>query len=120
MGVRVLLIASVSVAFVVESEQAYAQDKDKGSYTTELPAVEISPPQTAAKPGRARAPTRVVPRVTRLTVYPTSPVASPGTALSVDKVPSSINFVDSGQIRAHQFAEHHGRPAAKRAGAQHQ
>ena len=39
-----------SVAFVVESEQAYAQDKDKGSYTTELPAVEVSPP----RPRRSR------------------------------------------------------------------
>jgi iron complex outermembrane receptor protein len=97
MGVRVLLIASVSAAFVVvESERAYAQDT--GSYTTELPAVEVSSPQTAAKPGRPRAAGRVVPRVPRLRVYPTSPVATPSTAVSVDKVPSSINFVDSGQI----------------------
>ena len=99
MGVRVLLIASVSAAFVVESGQAYAQDKDKGSYTTELPAVEASPPQTAARPQRPRAPVRVAPQVTRLVVYPTSPVSTPSTALAVDKVPSTINFVDSGQIQ---------------------
>jgi outer membrane receptor protein involved in Fe transport len=98
MGVRVLLIASVSVAFVVESGPACAQDKDKGSYTSELPAVEASPPQTAARPGRPKTANRVVPRVPRLVVYPTSPVATPSTALAVDKVPSSINFVDSGQI----------------------
>ncbi len=97
MGVRVLLVASVSAAFVVESGQACAQDK--GSYTTELPAVEVSPSQTSAKPGRPRAPVRVVPRVSRLLVYPTSPVSTPSTALSVDKVPSAINFVDSGQIQ---------------------
>jgi outer membrane receptor protein involved in Fe transport len=97
MRVRVLLVASVSAAFVIESGRTYAQDK--GSYTTELPAVEVSPPQTAARRGRARAPTRVVPRrVATLRVYPTSPVASPSTALSVDKVPSGINFVDSKQI----------------------
>ncbi|HEY2247485.1 MAG TPA: Plug domain-containing protein, partial [Bradyrhizobium sp.] len=97
MGVRVLLIASVLAACVIESGRACAQDT--GSYTTQLPAVEASPPQTSARPGRPRAPTRVVPRVTRLLVYPTSPIAAPGTALSVDKVPSSINFVDSGQIQ---------------------
>ncbi len=33
--------------------------------------------------------------VTRLLVYPTSPVATPSTALAVDKVPSSINFVNT-------------------------
>ena len=32
-------------------------------------------------------------------VYPTSPVSTPSTALAVDKVPSTINFVDSGQIQ---------------------
>ena len=98
MGVRVLLIASVSAAFVIESGRACAQDE--GSYTTELPAVEVSPPsQTAAKPGRPKAPVRVLPRVARLVSYPTSPVSTPSTALAVEKVPSTINFVDSGQIQ---------------------
>ena len=99
MGVRILLIASVSAAFVVESGRACAQDKDKGSYTSELPAVEVAAPRNAAKPERSRAPVRVVPRVARLVVYPTSPVSTPSTALAVDKVPSTINFVDSGQIQ---------------------
>src|ERR1700742_157054 len=99
MGVRVLLVASVSAAFVIESGQGFAQDKDTGSYTTELPAVEVSPSQTSARPGRPRAPVRVVPKVARLVSYPTSPVSSPSTALAVDKVPSTINFVDSGQIQ---------------------
>src|SRR5438874_8884917 len=105
MSVRVLLLASVSAALVAESGMAYAQDenkseqsKDKGSYTTELPPVEVSPPKTESRPGRPRTAARVVRPVTRVRVYPTSPIATPGTALSVDKVPSSINFVDSGQI----------------------
>src|SRR5689334_15020067 len=98
MGVRVLLVASVSAAFVIESGRACAQDK--GSYTTELPAVEVSAPPTAARSGRTRAPRSVVPRrVTTLRAYPTTPVATPSTALAVDKVPSGINFVDSGQIQ---------------------
>jgi outer membrane receptor protein involved in Fe transport len=37
--------------------------------------------------------------VARLVSYPTSPVSTPSTALAVDKVPSTINFVDSGQIQ---------------------
>src|ERR1700743_862154 len=101
MGVGVLLVASMSAAFVIEGGPAFAQDKgkDTGSYTTELPAVEGSAPQTAARSRRPRAPVRGGPRVARLVSYPTSPVSSPGTALAVDKVPSTINFVDSGQIQ---------------------
>ena len=106
MGVRVWLIASVSAAgLVVEGGSTFAQDKDqdKGSYTTELPSVTVSPPKTEARPGhpkRAAHVARATPRapVSRLRVYPTTPAATPGTALAVDKVPSSINFVDSGQI----------------------
>jgi outer membrane receptor protein involved in Fe transport len=101
MGVRVLILVSVSAAFVIESGPVCAQNatKDTGSYTTELPAVEVAAPQTAARRGRPRAPVRVVPRVARLVSYPTSPVSTPSTALAVDKVPSTINFVDSGQIQ---------------------
>jgi outer membrane receptor protein involved in Fe transport len=105
MGVRVLLLASVSAGLIADGGLAYAQDqnkgdqdKDKGSYTTELPPVEVSPPKTESRPGRPRTAARTVRPVTRVRVYPTSPIATPGTALSVDKVPSSINFVDSGQI----------------------
>ena len=55
--------------------------------------------KTAARPGRARTAGQVVRRVTRLQVLSaTSPVTTPSTALAVDKVPSSINFVESGQI----------------------
>ena len=37
--------------------------------------------------------------MTRLRIYPTTPLATPSTALAVDKVPSSINFVDARQIQ---------------------
>ncbi|HEY7845261.1 MAG TPA: TonB-dependent receptor [Bradyrhizobium sp.] len=103
MGVRVLLLASVSAVLVAENGLAYAEDS--GSYTTELPAVEVSPPKTEAKPGQrtrsgsaARVVRPAVQPVARLRVYPTTPLATPSTALAVDKVPSSINFVDSSQI----------------------
>ncbi len=74
MGVRVSLLASVSAGVLAGCGLAYAQEKsgpDSGSSTNVLPTT---------------------------VVYPTTPVATPGTALAVDKVPSSINFVDSRQI----------------------
>jgi outer membrane receptor protein involved in Fe transport len=103
MSVRVLLLASVSAGLVAGSGSANAQAQDKGSYTTELPAIEVSPPPaTQARPGRTRTtvPVRVSrPAVTILRSYPTTPLATPSTALAVDKVPSSINFVDTPQIK---------------------
>jgi hypothetical protein len=60
MGVRLVLVGSVSAILVAEGGFAYAQDK--GSYTTELPPVEVSPPKTVAAPGRRREAARVVRR----------------------------------------------------------
>jgi outer membrane receptor protein involved in Fe transport len=104
MSVRVLLVASIAAAtFVTEGEQACAQDK--GSYTTELPPVEVVPPSraksAATRPRAAPRPTAAARQttVTRLRAYPTTPVATPSTALAVDKVPSSINFVDTPEIQ---------------------
>jgi outer membrane receptor protein involved in Fe transport len=104
MSVRVLLVASIAAAtFVTEGEQACAQDK--GSYTSELPPVEVVPPSrakpAATRPSAAPRPTAAALQttVTRLRAYPTTPVATPSTALAVDKVPSSINFVDTPEIQ---------------------
>jgi outer membrane receptor protein involved in Fe transport len=110
MSFRVWLLASVSAGLLAEGGLAYAQDKnqgkseDSGSYTTELPAIEVTPPKTGTakpRPSRPRTETRLVrpAAVSRLRVYPTSPIATPGTSLAVDKVPSSVNFVDAGQIQ---------------------
>ena len=100
LGVRGLLLASVSAGLLADGGWAYAQDKDSGSYTTELPPVEVTAPKSGTKPSsRPKTAARVVrPAVTRLRVYPTTPLASPGTALSVDKVASSLNFVDTNDI----------------------
>ena len=98
LGVRGLLLASVSAGVAAGGGWAHAQDS--GSYTTELPPVEVTAPKTATKPARRpKTAERVVrPTVTRLRVYPTTPLASPNTALSVDKVVSSVNFVDTKDI----------------------
>jgi outer membrane receptor protein involved in Fe transport len=108
MSIRVLLVASIAAATVMtESEQACAQDaQNNGSYTTELPPVEVAPTETGARSVARRSRTPAQPTtgarrttVTRLLVYPTTPASTPGTALAVDKVPSSINFVNTPEIQ---------------------
>ena len=108
MSIRVLLIASIAAATVVaESEQTYGQDaQNKGSYTTELPPVEVAPTETGARSAarRPKTPAQTTTgarstTVTRLRVYPTTPASTPSTALAVDKVPSSINFVNTPDIQ---------------------
>jgi outer membrane receptor protein involved in Fe transport len=110
MRVQILLVASMAAAtLAAENEQARAQSQprpqDSGSYTTELPPVEVEAPASRAKPAatarRPRTTAQSTARrntVTRLQTYPTTPVATPSTALAVDKVPSSINFVNTPDI----------------------
>ncbi|WP_298253560.1 TonB-dependent receptor [Bradyrhizobium sp.] len=105
MRVRVLLMASTAAA-ALAAASGLTRAQDSGSYTTELPPVEVAPPQTSAKPvarrpGITASPTTATRRtaVTRVRVYPTSPVATPSTALAVDKVPGSINFVNTPEIQ---------------------
>ena len=94
MGVRVLLVASITAALVMESELARAQDNGN---VTNLPPVEVEAPQTSAKPGRTHEERRVVRRPPRVFVYPTAPLAT--VTNDVDKVPSGINSVDSNDIK---------------------
>src|SRR5579872_4835063 len=103
MSVRVLVLASLTAGLVAESGLTYAQE-DKGSYTTELPPIEVNPPEHRTQPGHSRTAARTTrtpqrTTLTRVRVYPTSPVASPSTALAVDKVPSGINFVNTSEIQ---------------------
>jgi outer membrane receptor protein involved in Fe transport len=107
MSLRAWFLASVSVGLMADGGLAFAQDvaqnsaQNSGSYTTtELPPVEVTAPKPGAKPARQRVATQrpARPSVSKLRVYPTTPISTPSTALAVDKVPSAINFVDSGQI----------------------
>ncbi|MGY8680550.1 TonB-dependent receptor [Bradyrhizobium sp. UFLA05-153] len=83
---------------VVGTDAAFAQDEETN--VQNLPAVEVTaPPQTSARraPTRARPTIRVATRPrARVYVYPTSPGASG--SIEVDKIPASINAVDSNQI----------------------
>jgi outer membrane receptor protein involved in Fe transport len=113
MNVRVLVLASLSAGLIAECGFVLAAP-DNGSYTTELPPVEVNPPENPSKPAPRRRPTSTAPAtatgvrsgtggrstaITRVRVFPTTPSSTPGTALAVDKVPSSINFVDTPEIQ---------------------
>ncbi len=99
MGVRKLLMASMSTGLVLWTDAAMAA-QDEDTNVQNLPAVEVVAPQPTARRSAPRAPTRVVssgkPK-TRIYVYPTAPGNAKG--LDVDKVPSSINAVDASQIK---------------------
>jgi outer membrane receptor protein involved in Fe transport len=95
MGVRVLLIASISTGLVLGSEDAYAQEEPSGVHT--LPPVEVSPPAQGVKRGRSQNATRVA-RARPRVYIPTAPTSSSTSGVEADKVPSTINIVDSKQI----------------------
>jgi outer membrane receptor protein involved in Fe transport len=104
MRARVLLIASISTALMFGSEGARAEDapaqKQENGGTTPnvqaLPPVEVSPSASNVKRGHSRVATRTVAPPTRINVYATAPLAGKGT--DADKLPSTVNVVDSKQI----------------------
>src|SRR4030095_747179 len=101
MGVRFLLIGTLSLCLVPGSDSAQAQTASSDSEV--LPAVEVTAPTTSAKPaarparGSHRAP-RATRNVRRVFVYPTAPTPVAGTGIDVDKVPAAINAVGAAQI----------------------
>ena len=105
MGVRALLIVSISAGLVLQSEFSHAQDattKDTAPDATTnvqvLPPVEVSPPrESVVRRGRPRDATRVARARPRVYV-PTAPTASSTSAVEADKVPAGVNVVDSRQI----------------------
>jgi outer membrane receptor protein involved in Fe transport len=97
MGVRFLLVASISTGLVVGSQSAYAQEDTPGVYM--LPPVEVTaPPVAGVKRGRSDNATRIV-RARRVYI-PTSPapIPSSATVIEADNVPSNVSVVDSRQI----------------------
>jgi outer membrane receptor protein involved in Fe transport len=119
MGVRVLLIASISTGLVFASELTYAEDAPAQGATAQgtspqgttsqgttsqgttanvqaLPPLEVTAPATGIKRGRPQTATRIATPQTRVHVYATSPLAGKGT--DADKLPSTVSVVDSQQI----------------------
>ncbi|GLR89565.1 membrane protein [Bradyrhizobium iriomotense] len=95
MGVRRLLIASMSTGLVLWPDAGMAA-QDEDTNVQNLPPVEVVAPERTVRRAPSRPATRVVSRP-RIYVYPTAPGNAKG--LDVDKVPSSINAVDANQIK---------------------
>src|SRR5258708_38793803 len=97
MGARFLLGGTLSICLISGSECAQAQSAT--GPTEVLPAIEVSPPPTAAKPGQARNPRPVAQNLRRVFVYPTAPTPTAGSGMDVDKVPAGINAHGAAQIQ---------------------
>jgi outer membrane receptor protein involved in Fe transport len=96
MGVRVLLVVSISTGLVVVgSDTGYAQNEPAGVHA--LPPVEVSPPAEAARRARPKDATRIA-RARPRVYIPTTPTQSSTSAAEADKVPASISVIDNGQI----------------------
>ncbi|MFL6838762.1 MAG: TonB-dependent receptor, partial [Bradyrhizobium sp.] len=96
MGVRVLLVVSISTGLVVVgSDTGYAQNESAGVHA--LPPVEVSPPAEAARRARPKDATRIA-RARPRVYIPTTPTQSSTSAAEADKVPASISVIDNGQI----------------------
>jgi len=93
MGARFLFIGTISICLIPGSDCAQAQDAPAAQA---LPPVVISPTTTRAKPGRTQNASRVVRRPPPVVVYPTTPIA--GSGIGPDKVPASVNIVDTKEI----------------------
>jgi len=97
MGVRFLLVGTISLCLVPASDYARAEDAPAGGSEV-LPAIEVVAP-AAARPARSRNAARTGTRnLRRVLVYPTAPTPTAGSGMDVDKVASSINAVGAGQI----------------------
>lgn len=96
MGVRQLLIASVSVGLVSGVEGVHAQNAAPGD-TQKLPPIVVS---SGDKPNVKRGHSQNAPRARIrpiVPVYSTTPLA--GASIDPDKVPAGLNAVDANQIK---------------------
>jgi outer membrane receptor protein involved in Fe transport len=99
MGGRWLLIGATTVCLIPGSDRAHAQAQNAPAASETLPAIEVTAPAAATKPGRSRNAPRPAQNVRRIYVYPTAPTATAGSGMDVDKVPAGINAVGAGQIQ---------------------
>lgn len=96
MGVRPLVIVSISMCLLPGTEQAYAQSAP-GEVQT-LPEVVVSAPASRAKRGPARQAARPAQKPRVVYVYSTTPAAGSGSSIAVDRIPAGVNFVDATRI----------------------
>jgi outer membrane receptor protein involved in Fe transport len=94
MGARFLFIVSISICLLPNNECAYAQDAPGAVQA--LPPIVVSRTTPSVKRGRTQHAARVVRTLPTVFVYPTTPI--PGSGINADKVPASVNMVDTKQI----------------------
>jgi outer membrane receptor protein involved in Fe transport len=94
MGARFLFIVSISICLLPDNECAYAQDAPGAVQA--LPPIVVSRTTPSVKRGRTQHAARVVRTLPTVFVYPTTPI--PGSGINADKVPASVNVVDTKQI----------------------
>jgi outer membrane receptor protein involved in Fe transport len=97
MGARFPLIGTILICLISGSDGVRAQDAPPDART--LPAIEVTPAATGAKPARNRNAPRAVREVRRVLVYPTAPTPTTGSGIDVDKVPASVNVIGPAQIQ---------------------
>lgn len=96
-GVRFVLVASIATSVVVGKGAAFAQSASERVET--LPPVEVTAPGEGVKRGRSREATRIVrPRPKVYIPTTPAPTATSASAIDADKVPASVNVVDTRQI----------------------
>ncbi len=97
MGVRFLLIGTISLSLVPGSNAAQAQNA--AGELEALPSIEVTAPPRSAQPSRSRNAPRATARPSRrVYVYPTAPTPTAGGGMDVDKVAAAVNAVGAAQI----------------------
>jgi outer membrane receptor protein involved in Fe transport len=94
LSIATIFIVSISLGPFSGSGDALAEDAPE---VQTLPTIVVTGTKPGVKRGRAETATRTARTVTRLIVYPTTPVS--GSGINPDKVPASVNLVDANQIK---------------------
>jgi outer membrane receptor protein involved in Fe transport len=94
LSIATIFVASISLGPFSGSDDALAEDAPA---VQTLPPIVVTGTKPGVKRGRAETATRTARTVTRLIVYPTTPVS--GSGINPDKVPASVNLVDANQIK---------------------
>ncbi len=89
-----LFLVSLSLGPFSGNDSALAQDAPD-DHT--LPPIVVTGTKPGSKPGRTQNATRAARPITRVVVYPTTPIS--GAGVDPDKVPASVNVVDANQIK---------------------
>jgi outer membrane receptor protein involved in Fe transport len=97
-GVRFLVVGTISIGLIAGSDFARAEDAPD-THTETLPTIVVTRTSTGVKPGRDRNPRRAALSMRRVFIYPTSPTPAAGSGIDVDKVPAGINAIGAAQIQ---------------------